>query len=89
MANTRNDLNPVGAMVAGAIAGAGVAIAGAIALSDENNRKKVKKVIADIKDAGEKIKTDMKDEPVLTSERIEAKVEDAKDDISKNLEEKN
>ncbi len=43
-------LNPVAAAVTGAIIGAGVAVAGAVALSDKNNRKKVKEVLTNVRD---------------------------------------
>ncbi len=46
----QNSVNPVAAAVAGAVVGAGVAIAGAIALKDEKNRKKVQEVLKDAKD---------------------------------------
>ena len=42
-------ISPVAAAVAGVIAGASVAIAGAIALSDKNNRKKVEDVFNNAK----------------------------------------
>lgn len=43
-------VNPVAAVVAGAVVVAGVAIAGAMALKDQENRKKVKKALASTKD---------------------------------------
>ena len=39
----KKEFNPVVAAVAGVVVGAGVAVAGAVALSDKKNREKVKK----------------------------------------------
>lgn len=43
-------MNPMVAAMAGAVVGAGVAVAGAIAMKDEKNRKKVKGIISGVKD---------------------------------------
>ena len=45
----KKTISPVQAAVAGAVVGAGVAVAGAVALKDEKNRKQVKKVLHEIK----------------------------------------
>ncbi len=42
-------ISPVTAALAGAIAGAGVAIAGAVALSKQSNRDKITKVVNEVK----------------------------------------
>lgn len=46
----KDGFNPVVAAVTGAVVGAGVAIAGAVALRDEKNREKVKDVLTSAKD---------------------------------------
>ncbi len=73
--NTKRDnhdqggISPVAAGVAGAVVGAGVAVAATVALKDEENRKKVNKVINHVKnqaagylDDMQKQADDMKDE---------------------------
>lgn len=42
--------NPVAAAVTGAIVGAGVAVAGIVALKDKKNRKNVRRVLDNVKD---------------------------------------
>jgi hypothetical protein len=52
MLQTKNDkksMNPLAAGVAGAVVGAGIAVAGAVALKDEKNRAKVKGVLKAVK----------------------------------------
>lgn len=46
----KGGINTVAAAVAGAVVGAGVVIAGAVALKDEENRKKVKDALTNVKD---------------------------------------
>lgn len=47
---TKGGVNPVIVAVTGAIVGAGVAVAGTIALQDEKKREKVKGVLSNVKD---------------------------------------
>jgi uncharacterized membrane-anchored protein YhcB (DUF1043 family) len=46
----KTTINPVAAAVTGAVIGAGVAVAGAIALKDEKNQTKVKKALHEAKE---------------------------------------
>lgn len=46
----KSGFNPVAAAVTGAIVGAGIAIAGTVALENKNNREKIKQVFSDVKD---------------------------------------
>lgn len=46
----KHGLNPVAVAVTGAVVGAGIAVAGAVALRDEKNRDKVKKILNSAKD---------------------------------------
>lgn len=54
MADEKKGINPFATGVAGAIIGAAAAAA-AVALSDEKNRKKAEKVLADMQREGNKI----------------------------------
>lgn len=45
----KGGVNPLAAAVAGIVVGAGVAVAGAVALNDENNRKNIKKSLISMK----------------------------------------
>ena len=49
MIDKRNGINPMVAAVAGAVVGAGVAVAGTLILKDKKNQEKVKKVLKDVK----------------------------------------
>ena len=46
----KSSVNPIAAAVTGAVVGAGIAVAGAIALKDEKNREKVKEALNTVKD---------------------------------------
>ncbi len=70
----QNGVNPVAAAVAGAVVGAGVAIAGAIALKDEKNRKKVQEVLKDTKDQASKHMKTMQGEAKEKTAEIKEKV---------------
>lgn len=60
----RSGFNPVAAAVTGAIVGAGIAIAGTVALENKKNRKEIKQVFTNIKDQAmgymEKIQKEIK-----------------------------
>ncbi|OGC55938.1 hypothetical protein A2797_02680 [candidate division WWE3 bacterium RIFCSPHIGHO2_01_FULL_48_15] len=46
----KGGFNPLAAAITGAIVGAGVAIAGAVALKDKKNQARVKQAFANVKD---------------------------------------
>lgn len=46
----RNSINQVTAAITGAVVGAGIAVAGAVVMSDKKNREKVEKVLSNAKD---------------------------------------
>ena len=79
----KSGFNPMTVAVTGAIVGAGVAIAGAIALNDETNRKKVKQVLTDARgqavDYVKKIQKEIKDK----KSNAEKKFVDVKKEIGK------
>jgi len=50
----KSGINPVAAAVTGLIVGAGATIAGAIALNDKNNRKKITTAVTDTNDRVQK-----------------------------------
>lgn len=75
MKNKKHDnVNPVVAAVTGAVIGAGVVVAGAVALKDEKNRKKVKEVFKNVKHQAMEYMEDM-----------QKHAEDKKDEVEKNL----
>lgn len=74
-------VNPIAVAVTGAAIGAGVAIAGAVALKDEKNRKKIKGILNDLKDRGEDVQDDLKKEAKERTEEIKEKVEGNTDKI--------
>lgn len=45
-----NGISPIIAAVTGVVVGAGIAVAGAVALNDEKNREKVKEALTNAKD---------------------------------------
>jgi gas vesicle protein len=53
-AGRKGNANPVGTALKGAVVGAGIVVAGAVALKDKKNRDKVKKVLTDVKDQATK-----------------------------------
>lgn len=54
MAQDKNGVNPVAVGLAGAVVGAAAA-AGAIVLADEKNRKRLEKILGELKDQGFKV----------------------------------
>lgn len=46
----KSGISPIAAAVTGAVIGAGIAVAGAVALKDEKNRDKVNEVLGNIKE---------------------------------------
>jgi len=78
-----NGVNPVTAGVVGAVVGAGIAIAGAVALSDEENRDKVKAVLADVKEKAANYVEEVKQNVEDTKTGIEDKVTEGKEKIVK------
>ncbi len=60
--NGKDRFNSIIAGVTGVVVGAGVAIAGVVALKDEKNRKKVKEALIDVKDQAIDYIEDKKDE---------------------------
>lgn len=70
----KGGVNPVVAVVTGAIVGAGVAVAGAVALNDKKNREKVKKVLTNAKDQAveyvEKMQKEMKEEKGIVEKEL-------------------
>lgn len=49
----KGGISPLAAAVAGMVVGAGVAVAGAVALRDEKNRKNIKKAMTNVKNQAE------------------------------------
>lgn len=67
-------INPVAAAVAGAVVGAGVAVAGAVVLSNKKNREKIGKVL-----------NNAKNKAVDYVEGVQKQVEDKKNEVKEKL----
>jgi gas vesicle protein len=79
----KSGIDPVAAAVTGAIVGAGVAVAGAVALKDKKNREKVKQVLNNVKDQAvgymEKMQKDVKSK----KSGVENKLDDGQKEVKK------
>lgn len=74
-------VNPVIAAVTGVVVGASVAIAGAVALNDEKNRQKVKKILVDVKDQVIGHVEDMKNQEQDKKGGVEEKIAVSKEKV--------
>ena len=81
--NQKGGVNPVMAAVAGAVVGAGVAVAGAMVLEDKKNREKVKKVFTDVKNQAIDYVEDMQKQIRDKRDGIEEKITDGKNKVQK------
>lgn len=77
----KKGMGPAGAAIAGGIAGAAASLA-AVALSDEENRKKIKKGLENVTKRGGKAITDMKKKSSHMAEKMTDK---ARDEANKAL----
>ncbi len=79
----KRGLNPVAVAITGAVVGAGIAVAGVMALKDEKNREKVKKVLNNVKkqatDYAEDVQNKIRDE----KEEAEKKLAEVKEKVKK------
>jgi len=79
----KSGIDTVAAAVTGAIVGAGVAVAGAVALKDKKNREKVKQVLNNVKDQAvgymEKMQKDVKSK----KGGVENKLDDGQKEVKK------
>ena len=71
-------INPVIAGAAGVVIGAGVAIAGAVALKDEKNRAKVKEIFNKMKDQTSEAPQDTRTSAIKIKSQIQDKTPDSK-----------
>lgn len=69
----KGGFNPVVAAVTGAVIGAGIAVAGAVALRDEKNREKVKEAFTNIKDQAKGYMDDMQKQVKEKEEAVKEK----------------
>lgn len=67
--------DPIVAAVAGAVVGAGIAIAGVAALKDKKNVEKVKKTVKDIKEAAINNIEDMQNQSISTKNAVIDKID--------------
>lgn len=70
----QSGLNPVAVAVTGAVVGAGIAIAGVVALKDEKNREKVKEALTNVKDRAENYIEDVQKQARDKKDEIEEKI---------------
>ncbi len=82
-----NTVNPVVAGIVGVVVGASFAVAGAVAFKDEENHKKVKEMLVDVKDQAVSYIETLKTEPSVQEGAHELKkiVVDAKNDAKKSV----
>jgi len=79
----KNGLDQITAAVTGAIVGAGVAVAGVIALKDEKNRNKVKQVFIDAKNQAVGYIEDIRNQAQDKKAEVEEKVSEEKIKVKK------
>jgi uncharacterized membrane-anchored protein YhcB (DUF1043 family) len=71
-------VSPLIAAVTGAVVGAGVAVAGAVAMTNKHNQDKVKGVIKDVKTKVDDTKTDVRDKTKKLGDIAKNTVKDLK-----------
>ena len=81
-------VNPITAAVAGAVVGAGIAVAGVV-LSDEKNRKKIKDFAETVQNQTEEKKKKLEIKLAKDKEIVRKVVNSAKDSIDKTTKEVN
>ncbi|HSA83647.1 MAG TPA: hypothetical protein VLF20_02055 [Patescibacteria group bacterium] len=79
----KGGINPVVAAVTGAIVGAGVVVAGANALKNDKNRKKVKEVLSNVKDQAIEYIEDMQKQAQDKKGEVKEKLAGAKKEVKK------
>jgi len=79
----KGGINPMIAAVAGAVVGAGVAVAGTIILEDKKNQEKVKKVLNNVKKQVKGYVENMEKQVGDKKNEIEEKVTDGKKKVSR------
>ena len=83
--NEKSGINPVAAAVTGAVIGAGVIAAGAvaIALKDEKNRKKVKQTLTNVKRQAVNYMEDMEKQVQGKKNDVQEKFTEGKEKVNK------
>lgn len=81
--NQRGGVSPVMAAVAGAVVGAGVAVAGAIVLEDKKNREKIKKVLNNTKNQAINYMESIQKQAENRKGEIEEKLTEGKEKVKK------
>ncbi len=79
----KSGFNPVAAAITGAVVGAGVAVAGAVALNDKKNREKVKKVLNNVKNQAIGYMEDMQKQVQDKKDEVEGKFTEGKKKVLK------
>lgn len=78
MTDQNNSISPMVAAVAGAVVGAGVAVAGTMILEDKKNREKIRKVF-----------NNAKNQAINYVENMQKQVKDKKDEVEEKFTEGN
>lgn len=79
----KGGINPIAAAVAGMVIGAGAAVAGAVVLSDEKNRKNIKKAMTNVKNKAEDYVENKKMHAQDKRAEVEKKIGESKEKIEK------
>ncbi len=79
----KSGFNPVAAAITGAVVGAGVAIAGAVALKDKKNRESVKQMLTDVKDQAMGYVEDLQKQVQDKKGEGEEKLAEGKEEVKK------
>lgn len=74
-------VNPIATAVAGAVIGAGVVVAGAVAMNDKNNKEKVGKAVSDVKDKAIDIKENAEKKMEQVGNRVQDVIAVAKEPL--------
>ena len=82
----KKGINPVAVAVTGAAIGAGVVVAGAIAMRNEDNRKKVKEAYKKVKEKAENVKKDIEKRANDKKIEVEEKVAEVEGSLSRKAE---
>jgi hypothetical protein len=79
----KSEINPVVAAVTGAVIGVGVAVAGAVALTDEKNRKRVKDVLSNVKNQAMGYMDDMQEKAADKKIEVKRKLAEGEKELKK------
>jgi len=79
----KSGMNPLIAAVTGVVVGAGVAVAGVVALQDKKSRARVKRVLTHVKNQAVRYFEDMQSQAQVTKDEVGKKLAKSKEKIQK------